>query len=52
MCTLNFDEFGRPFLILKDQDRKSRLTGVDAVKVSNKFLNVGNYFCIWISNII
>lgn len=34
VCTINFDEFGRPFLILKDQDKKKRLTGIDAVKVS------------------
>ncbi|XP_075683022.1 T-complex protein 1 subunit epsilon isoform X1 [Rhinoderma darwinii] len=30
--TLAFDEYGRPFLILKDQDRKSRLSGLDALK--------------------
>lgn len=30
--TLAFDEFGRPFLILKDQDKKKRLTGSDAIK--------------------
>uniref|UniRef100_A0A131YZA0 T-complex protein 1 subunit epsilon n=2 Tax=Rhipicephalus TaxID=426455 RepID=A0A131YZA0_RHIAP len=30
--TLTFDEYGRPFIILKDQDRKKRLTGVDALK--------------------
>ena len=29
-----FDEYGRPFLILRDQDRQSRLTGKDAIKVS------------------
>lgn len=34
VCAINFDEFGRPFLILKDQDKKKRLTGIDAVKVS------------------
>ena len=30
-----FDEYGRPFLILRDQDRQSRLTGKDAIKVSS-----------------
>ncbi|KAM3929730.1 T-complex protein 1 subunit epsilon [Leptodactylus fuscus] len=30
--TLAFDEYGRPFIILKDQDRKSRLSGLDAIK--------------------
>jgi len=27
-----FDEYGRPFVILRDQDKKSRLTGIDAHK--------------------
>ncbi|KAH7638539.1 chaperonin containing TCP1 subunit 5 [Dermatophagoides farinae] len=30
--TLAFDEFGRPFFILKDQDRQKRLTGTEAIK--------------------
>ncbi|KAM5264844.1 T-complex protein 1 subunit epsilon isoform 1-T1 [Ctenodactylus gundi] len=30
--TLAFDEYGRPFLIIKDQDRKTRLTGLEALK--------------------
>ncbi|OTF74098.1 hypothetical protein BLA29_004248, partial [Euroglyphus maynei] len=30
--TLAFDEFGRPFFILKDQDRQKRLTGAEAIK--------------------
>lgn len=30
--TLAFDEFGRPFLILKDQEKKTRLSGVEAIK--------------------
>ena len=33
---LAFDEYGRPFLILRDQDKQSRLTGKDAIKVKNK----------------
>ncbi|KAK3800475.1 hypothetical protein RRG08_051757 [Elysia crispata] len=27
-----FDEYGRPFIILRDQERQSRLTGIDAHK--------------------
>lgn len=27
-----FDEFGQPFIIIKDQERKKRLTGIDALK--------------------
>ncbi|GAB0096898.1 T-complex protein 1, epsilon subunit [Sergentomyia squamirostris] len=30
--TIAFDEFGRPFIILRDQDRQKRLTGADAIK--------------------
>jgi len=30
--SLAFDEFGRPFLILKDQENQKRLTGLDAHK--------------------
>eukprot|EP00794_Sanderia_malayensis_P003787 gene3787-4310_t len=29
---LGFDEYGRPFLILNDQDKQRRLTGLDALK--------------------
>lgn len=36
MGTLAFDEYGRPFLILKDQERKTRLMGLEALKVSER----------------
>nr|ACY66448.1 T-complex Chaperonin 5-like protein [Scylla paramamosain] len=29
---LVFDEYGKPIIILKDQDRQKRLTGIDALK--------------------
>lgn len=29
-----FDEFGRPFLILREQDQKTRLRGLDAQKAN------------------
>jgi hypothetical protein len=32
MGQLAFDEFGRPFLILKDEESQTRLTGSDAIK--------------------
>jgi len=32
MGSLAFDEFGRPFMILKDEMEQSRLTGTDAIK--------------------
>ena len=31
--SLAFDEYGRPFLILRDQDHQKRITGKDAIKV-------------------
>lgn len=34
--TLAFDEFGRPFIIIKDQGKKSRLTGLEAHRVREK----------------
>lgn len=30
---LVFDEYGKPIIILKDQDQQKRLTGIDALKV-------------------
>jgi len=32
MAQLAFDEYGRPFIVLKDQDRQERLTGIEALK--------------------
>lgn len=32
MGSLAFDEFGRPFLILKDEESQTRLTGTEAIK--------------------
>lgn len=31
---LAFDEHGRPFFILRDQDKQKQLTGIEATKVS------------------
>lgn len=30
-----FDEYGRPFIILRDQERQKRLTGSEAIKVGH-----------------
>lgn len=30
-----FDEYGRPFIILREQDKQKRITGTDAIKVKN-----------------
>ena len=39
-----FDEYGRPFLILKDQDKQKRLTGLEAHKVLNIFF-IDKFLC-------
>ena len=33
---LVFDEYGKPMLILKDQESQRRLTGKDAIKVGQQ----------------
>jgi T-complex protein 1 subunit epsilon len=35
---LTFDEYGRPFIIIRDQDVKGRVTGIDAHKVCLHFV--------------
>ena len=30
--SLAFDEFGRPYLIVREQDKKKRVKGLDAIK--------------------
>lgn len=32
MAQLAFDEYGRPFIVLQDQDKQERLTGIEALK--------------------
>lgn len=32
--SLAFDEYGRPFIVLKEQDTKQRIKGIDAIKVT------------------
>jgi len=31
---LAFDEFGRPYIILREQDKKSRIKGIEAIKIN------------------
>lgn len=33
--SLVFDEYGRPFVIIKDQEQKTRVKGLEAHKVSS-----------------
>jgi hypothetical protein len=42
--TLAFDEYGRPFIIIRDQQNQKRLTGIDALKVSFAFSSYVQYF--------
>ena len=37
MAQLAFDEYGRPFIVLKDQDKQERLTGIEALKVKHYY---------------
>ena len=32
--SLAFDQFGRPYLIVRDQDKKKRVKGLDAIKLN------------------
>lgn len=31
--SLTFDEFGNPFIIIREQDKKQRIKGLDAIRV-------------------
>lgn len=42
--TLAFDEYGRPFIIIRDQDSKTRVSGIDAHKVIIGIYITLNYF--------
>jgi len=42
--TLAFDEYGRPFIILKDQEKQKRLVGIDAHKVCVGYHNCCSVF--------
>lgn len=42
--TIAFDEYGRPFIIIRDQANQKRLSGIDALKVLVHF--VSNYAII------
>ena len=35
-----FDEFGRPFIIMRDEDKQDRLTGLEAHKVIHIHMNI------------
>ena len=34
LMSLAFDEYGRPFIVLREQDTKKRIKGIDAIKVT------------------
>jgi hypothetical protein len=40
--SLAFDEFGRPFIIIREQEKKKRTKGMEAHKVSSPFTNYRN----------
>jgi hypothetical protein len=48
--SLAFDEYGRPFIIIRDQDKKKRLTGLEAHKVNKVELCIrpGLFTFVWL----
>lgn len=38
--SLAFDENGRPFIILREQEKKKRVKGLEAHKVSNDLISI------------
>lgn len=43
--SLAFDEYGRPFIVIREQDSKVRIKGVDAIKV-HQFLHRETYLLL------
>ena len=41
--SLAFDEFGRPFLIIREQEKKARVKGLEAHKVRSAFFDKNIY---------
>ena len=50
MAQLAFDEYGRPFIVLKDQDLQERLTGTEAIKVSFVLTVIGSNLSMTLSS--
>lgn len=42
--SLAFDENGRPFIILREQEKKKRVKGLEAHKVRIKSINLDQYY--------
>jgi T-complex protein 1 subunit epsilon len=45
--SLVFDEYGRPFIIIKEQEKKSRLTGLEAQKVGGGVGDFCAHLVVW-----
>lgn len=41
--SLAFDEYGRPFIVIKEQDSKTRIKGIDAIKVPSPILSATSW---------
>lgn len=50
--SIAFDEFGRPFIILRDQENQKRLTGNDAIKVSLPRPSIRDSSCVRAQSLI
>jgi T-complex protein 1 subunit epsilon len=44
--SLAFDEYGRPYIIIKEQSQKKRIKGIEAYKVSIKITKIPNKISI------
>ena len=45
--SLIYDEYGRPYIIIRDQETKMRLKGLEAQKVDNVFSVLLVYFFLF-----
>lgn len=45
--SLTFDEFGNPYIIIREQEKKQRIKGLDAIRVFfrsfRSLISVGHY---------
>ncbi len=45
--SLTFDEFGNPYIIIREQEKKQRIKGLDAIRVFSRsfrsLISVGQY---------
>jgi len=50
--SLAFDEYGRPFIVIREQDRKKRTKGLEAHKVQNTFTYLHFRLTSWLPELL